>query len=340
MRLVWKILLALVGVLVLLVATVVIAFTVSVKPGVYVIGKMFEQPVTILEEESFERVNAKVELQEDITYTSEFNENELDIYYPKDSERKGHPILFWVHGGAFVSGDKEALREFATHIAADNGVSVVALNYDHAPDLKYPGQVKQLAEVYSFLEENAEDYPMLDFSKVMFGGDSAGAQIAGQYVALQTNDSYAKDMGIDQIVAKDSLRGFLSYSGPVDMEQMTTMESSSFFMKFFTNTVARAFIGVRDWKNSDEIREASVRSYVTEDFPATYITDGNTFSFQEQGMALRDELSNLDIDVVSLFFDQMDKEISHEYQFNYSLDEARESLQQTKDFIENQLENN
>src|SRR5699024_7397188 len=106
------------------------------------------------------------------------------------------------------------------------------------------------------------------------------------------------------------------------------------FMKFFVNTVARALIGTADWKDREEIRQASIVPYVTKNFPPTYITDGNAFSFQEQGMALEASLTSYDIPVQSLFFTESDKEIVHEYQFDYELDEAKESLQQTIMFID------
>src|SRR5699024_4672098 len=122
-----------------------------------------------------------------------------------------------------------------------------------------------LEEAYRFLYDHQADYPILSFDQVMFGGDSAGAQIAGQYVAIQTNEAYAEEMGIEQLIDEEAMTAFISYSGPVDMEQMRDVKSSSFFLKFFTNTVARAFIGKRNWQDSDEIMQASVAKYVTKD---------------------------------------------------------------------------
>lgn len=110
-------------------------------------------------------------------------------------------------------------------------------------------------------------------------------------------------------------------------------------MKFFVNTVARALIGKKDWKDSMEIKQGSVKDYITEQFPPTYITDGNAYSFQEQGMAFEEKLKSLNIPVQSLFLSNVEKEISHEYQFDYTMDEAKESLQQTIDFINKHLSN-
>jgi acetyl esterase/lipase len=331
-----KVLIWLMAAVAILVLAVIIAFTVSVKPSVFLIQRLFDQPVIIHDEARYEAAVLKIDKLADIPYTSTSNENSLNIYYPKGRD-EALPILFWLHGGGYVGGNNDGVEEFATYIAASNQIAVVAMNYEKAPALQYPGQVKQVDEMYQFISTHAEDYPMLDFSTVFFGGDSAGAQIAGQYVALQTNEAYAAEMEMTQTVPISSIHGFISYSGPVDLQQMASIQSDDKFMKFFVNTVARALIGTKDWKNSHEIRQASIPNYITENFPPTYITDGNAFSFQEQGMALVEKLQSLNIPVEALFFKDVEKEIVHEYQFDYSMDEAKESLQQTIDFIDGQL---
>lgn len=144
---------------------------------------------------------------------------------------------------------------------------------------------------------------------------------------------------MEQTMGKDPIKGLIFYSRPIDLQQINNVKSDDRFLKFFVNTVARALIGTRDWKDSMEIQQASVKEYITKDFPATYITDGNAFSFQEQGMAFENKLQSLNIPVESLFFDEVSKEIDHEYQFDYELDEAKENLQQTIDFIKEQVGN-
>ena len=336
MKIFWKLILGLIGLILVAIVGVFIAFKVSVKPGVYIIQRMFDQPIVITDEEDYETASSKIHKLEDIEYTSQFDNHTLDIYYPNEVD-EARPILFWMHGGGYVGGAKEGVEEFATYIAANNQIAVVAMNYEKAPSLQYPGQVYQLNEVYNYLHTHVDDFPMLDFHSVLFGGDSAGAQIAGQYVALQTNDAYAEEMDIEQTVSKNTIRAFISFSGPIDLQQMINIQSDEPFLKFFTSTVARAFIGTKNWKESEKMKQASIKEYITTDFPPTYITDGNTFSFQDQGIAVEEKLKSFGIPVQSLFFKEIDKEIPHEYQFNYTLQEAKESLQQTIDFIDEQL---
>src|SRR5699024_9516357 len=71
----FKILAWLIGILAVLVLAVVIAFTVSVKPGVYIIQKMFDGPVEIIDENRYDEVSPHVAREKDITYESAYAEN-------------------------------------------------------------------------------------------------------------------------------------------------------------------------------------------------------------------------------------------------------------------------
>lgn len=134
----------------------------------------------------------KVDKIEDVRYPSGYKNNTLDVYVPTGNE-KANGILIWLHGGGFVAGDKDALEEFATYVAAENRKAVVTVNYEHAPESGFPNQVLQLDDACQFLMANQSELFDADFSKILFGGDSAGGQIAGQYVVLQTNREYARE---------------------------------------------------------------------------------------------------------------------------------------------------
>ena len=56
-------------------------------------------------------------------------------------------------------------KEFATYLADRGQVAVVSLNYEWAPSLEYPGQVKQINQAYQSIKKEAAQYPMLDFKK-------------------------------------------------------------------------------------------------------------------------------------------------------------------------------
>jgi acetyl esterase len=319
-----------------IILVVVIAFQVSPKPGAYVIGHLFSDTITITDEANYNKAKASVHVIEDEVYPSKYKKNTYDIYYPKNSE-KAVPVLIWVHGGGYVSGDKVGVKEFATKLAADAQIAIVTMNYEPAPNSQYPNQVMQVNELVQQLKKDKK--AMLDLSNVLFGGDSAGAQIALQYVTIQTNKNYAKEMKMKQIVDPETIKGTLSYCGPVDLQQVAKQQSDNRFMRFFVRTVAWSLLGQKDWKNDDRLFQASLVDHVTKDFPPTYITDGNAYSFQDQGIALEKKLEELNVPVKGLFFKDEEKEVSHEYQFDYSLPESKECYEQTQAFIKSLLGN-
>ncbi|WP_430611748.1 alpha/beta hydrolase [Enterococcus sp. DIV0876] len=315
---------------------VVIAFQVSPRPGAYVISKMFDSPIEITDQTSYDQVKGHVQISADKSYDSAFANHTYDVYYPNNAAEPV-PVLIWVHGGGYVGGDKAGVEEFATKISSDAQIAVVVMNYAHAPSSQYPNQVLQVNDLVKQLQKDQDN--RLDLKNILFGGDSAGAQIALQYVAIQTNETYAKEMKMDPFIAPNDIKGTLSYSGPVDMQQIANQKSNNQFMKFFVNTVAWSLLGTKNWKEDDRLVQVSLTNSVSKDFPPTYITDGNAYSFQDQGIAFENKLKSLNVRVESLFFKGDAKEITHEYQFDYSLPESKKCYEQSVAFIKSLINN-
>ncbi|MBS7577383.1 MULTISPECIES: alpha/beta hydrolase [unclassified Enterococcus] len=324
------------GIILAIVLIIVIAFQVSVKPGLYIFSSVFNGEVEIQNKNKFEKANQSVTAIKNLKYSSKYQSNTFDIYYPKNTTEKV-PVVFWAHGGGYIGGDKASIEEFANYLVSETNVAVIAMNYQVAPELKYPGQVEQMNELYQFIEKSTNKYPMLDLKRIFWGGDSAGAQIAGQYVAIQTNPDYAKAMNFQPEIKSEYLKGFISYCGPLDLKQVTQKQTDQFMMKLFIRTVAWSLTGTKNWQDSPKIEEISLVDKVTAAFPPTYITDGNNFSFQEQGIDFANQLEKLNVPVTTLFYNQEKKEINHEYQFNYDTKEALNCLNQTIEFIHSQL---
>lgn len=325
-----KIIIGCLSVIVSLILIVMIFFQLSPIPGAYLIGRLFDSPVAMTDEVAYKVAKKEVGVHLDEVYESAHKDNTYDIYYPKNGDI-AVPVLIWAHGGGFVGGDKSGVKEFATKIVSDAHVAIVALNYQPAPGSQYPNQVRQLNEVVKELQQ--KQIKGLDLSTIYFGGDSAGAQIALQYATVQSNPDYAKEMGMKQLVDRKTIKGVISYCGPVNLRQMSEIKLDSLTMNFFINTVAWSLIGTKHWQNDPKLFQASLVDHVTKEFPPLYITDGNAFSFQEQGQSLKKRLTELDVPVQGLFYDKVTKEITHEYQFNYATKEAQECYDQTIRFL-------
>ncbi|MHC5269815.1 alpha/beta hydrolase [Enterococcus sp. LJL98] len=175
--------------------------------------------------------------------------------------------------------------------------------------------------------------PCLDTTRFFLGGDSAGAQIALQYGILQTNGRYANQLKLQPKIPPTHPRGVVSYCGVLDLKQATKSPTSNWVMHLFFQMIGHALTGTRKWRKNRVLEEVHLVAHVTNDFVSTYLTDGNTFSFSQQGLLFAKRLKQLKVPVTTLFFQSNQKRILHEYQFNYALPEAKQAYQQTIDFI-------
>ena len=161
-------------VLIGLLATVFLAFQLSPRPGAFLIGHLFNQEVTIKDEAAYQKSLPNVTVKQDLTYQSDYQRSTFDLYYPKEAQGPV-PVIFWVHGGGYVGGDKEGVKEFATYVVDETKAAVISINYEWAPSLHYPGQVKQLAQAVDSIKADDQAYPMLDFDQLFFGVDCGAA---------------------------------------------------------------------------------------------------------------------------------------------------------------------
>lgn len=84
------------------------------------------------------------------------------------------PMLFFIHGGAFIGGfnilDEGTCRQFCR----DGGVVAISPNYQLAPAAKYPVALNELHTMLKYFLAHASEYK-IDPAKVAIGGSSAGA---------------------------------------------------------------------------------------------------------------------------------------------------------------------
>lgn len=121
MRLIWKIVLWVIGILIGLALAGWIAFQVSPYASAWMIRRAFNQPVEITDKGKYRTAQANVSVKNDNDYLSKYKNNQFDLYMPNTVTGK-IPVVVWVHGGGFVGG----MREFATYLAADTHVAVVS----------------------------------------------------------------------------------------------------------------------------------------------------------------------------------------------------------------------
>lgn len=95
------------------------------------------------------------------------------IYRPADSGNR--PAVYVnVHGGGFVLRHPEQDDPWCRYLADRTGVVVVNVDYDTAPDVRFPVPVEQVYDVVSWAARQDE----WDGSRLGVGGQSAGGALA------------------------------------------------------------------------------------------------------------------------------------------------------------------
>ena len=94
----------------------------------------------------------------------------IEVSTPKNLQNED--IIFYIHGGGFVSGSTKSSRGYCSMLAKYSSSRVVAIDYSLSPDNKYPKAVNECFEVYRYL---VNKFPNSNISLI---GDSAGANLS------------------------------------------------------------------------------------------------------------------------------------------------------------------
>ena len=313
-------------VLVLLVAAY-IAFQISPWPNALLIRHEFDKTGIEVSNALEKHVPAGVTAVENQQYRQDDKDGFLDVYYPEKTSTP-LPVVVWVHGGAWVSGDKDEIDNYLK-IVASRGYTVVGVDYTIAPERQYPFPIMQLNEALSYLQQNA-DRLRIDSSKIVLAGDSAGSQIAAQMANIIKSPSYAREMDINPWVSPANLKGVLLNCGAYDL----ALPDYNGPFGGFLHTVLWAYSGNKDFLTDPKLKSASVLNYITKDFPPAFITAGNVDPLLAQSTELAKRLNDLAVPASTLFYPVGHQpELNHEYQFNLDTSDGKRALEQMVDFL-------
>ena len=312
LKIVIKIIIIIICILIVLLGSLAIYITCSPQPVVWLLRNQFGDEAEIQNVDNYEDIKNNVTIYKDLVYPSQDGRNTYDIYLPQNVDEDLATIV-WIHGGAFVAGTKDGIENYAVMLA-NEGYAVVGVDYQWAPEIQYPGQVRQVEECLATLE-NEKDLYHLDLNNIILFGDSAGAHIAAQAVLLATNPEYERAIGVSSAITAEQLSGAVLYCGPYDVSKM--LNTGNKVIDFFASRIGWALLGEKHWQEGEMIKTTTIKDYTTDQFPPVFISDGNSGSFESQGKDLANHLLSKGRDVTSLFFDRNEYgEVGHEYQFS------------------------
>lgn len=317
--------------LLLLALAVYVFFQVTPWPKAMLIRAAFDKGGAKTSAALEKHVPAGITSVDNQQYRPNDKDGYLDVFYPEKTNT-ALPTIVWVHGGAWVSGDKNNVDNYLK-ILASYGYTVVGVDYSIAPEHKYPLPLFQVNDALAYLQKHA-DRLHIDTNKMALAGDSAGSQIVAQMATIITSPSYAKDIKIQPSLPADKLQAMLLNCGAYDLALPDYNGPSGDFL----HTVLWAYSGKKDFLHDPALKHASVVNYITKDFPPTFITAGNGDPLESQSTEFAKKLTSLGVPTDQLFYaSDHQPNLPHEYQFNLDNADGQQALKQMTDFLKQQL---
>jgi arylformamidase len=135
-------------------------------------------------------------LTSDIPYADPADERQvLDVYAPEQANDL--PVVFWIHGGGWQTGDKTDVQ-IKPRVFAEHGFVFVSTNYRLLPDVDMGVLIRDVAKSLGWVHNNISRYGG-DPGRIFVMGHSAGAQLAA---LLCTDERYLEAEGVPFDVLK------------------------------------------------------------------------------------------------------------------------------------------
>jgi len=154
----------------------------------------------------------------DIHYATASPSEVLDLYLPRLPVPR-LPLVMYVHGGAWTTGDKSA-PEHAAYLPAilRRGYAFASINYRLTDEATFPAQIQDVKAAVRFMRANAGRYG-LDPIRIAAWGDSSGGQLVS---LLGTTAGVARfdDPKLGNPTTSSAVQAVVDWFGPVNFLTM------------------------------------------------------------------------------------------------------------------------
>ena len=252
---------------------------------------------------------------DDLSYGPDPKWHLLDLYLPENVEGK-IPVIINVHGGGYCYGTKETYQFYGLNLAA-HGFAFVNPNYRLAPEVVFPGELDDVDRYMHWVSDHADEYG-LDRNNVFIAGDSAGGQMAEQYIAILTNPEYRSLFGYE----------------PVDLKFRAAALNSGAFFLLDPGMIAGELDAYfpKDIVEKDR-RRISAEDYITEDFLPCYLSTANEDFLHDQTIKLAGFLTARGVEHVCRSYGDKDNPQPHVFLMNQKDETARQCNEDEVEFF-------
>lgn len=211
----------------------------------------------------------------DIAYASGSNAQKLDIFLP-DTVKEKNPVLIWIQGGGWKSGDKSEFRNTSRLTELKKrGYAVVVINYRLSGEAKFPAQIFDVKAAIRWVKANATTYKF-NSAKVGLWGSSAGGHLSA-LAGTSGNVTELEDLNQGNSSFTSTVQVVVDWYGPTDFLQMDSLalaQGCSSSNHNAANSPESELIGFQIITRPDLVAKVNPITYISNDDPPFFIEHG------------------------------------------------------------------
>ncbi|MEJ2151260.1 MAG: alpha/beta hydrolase [Chloroflexota bacterium] len=216
---------------------------------------------------SNQQPSGEVEIARDLVYARMGGRAlALDLYWHPGAGRP-EPLVVWIHGGAWMMGDKSWVPPTLPLLA--EGFAMASIDYRLSQEAIFPAQIEDCKAAIRWLRANAARYN-LDPDRVGAWGESAGGHLAALLGTAGGVAAWDQRGGNREYSSR--VQAICDWFGPSDLLRMGVMESG------FDHNAADApealLIGGPVQENKELAKRANPITYITPETPPFFIMHG------------------------------------------------------------------
>ena len=220
------------------------------------------------------RVPSSIRIIRDLTYVKGSDErgHKLDLYVPRLGYGGLPPLIVWIHGGAWLTGDK---RDTPALELAREGFAVAAINYRFSRESEFPAQIYDCKAAVRWLRAHAAEY-RVDTTRVGVWGMSSGGHLAA---LLGTSGGVSSLEGNGGSKGQSSrVQAVCDWCGPSDLATFNQQCPPDGLLDIKTpDAPVTLLLGGTPEEKAEKAKAASPVTYISKDDPPFLIihTDGD-----------------------------------------------------------------
>lgn len=193
---------------------------------------------------------------------------QLDLYLPK-WHAGPMPVVVWIHGGAWLMGDKN-------HPPADllcpRGFAVASINYRLAQQAEFPAQINDCKAAVRWLRAHAKEYN-LDPEHIGVWGHSAGGHLA----ALLATSGGVKELEGDggNLSYSSRVQAAADWAGLSDLVSVVAQAPANCQIDFKTPSKSPVVALMGSHQSQEACLKASPIYYISKDDPPLLVVHGD-----------------------------------------------------------------